>query len=133
MPLTVEDELEIISTGTDSSSKSLIGISSEISAASLEMSADKTVEIASGTSLTVTDDASMISSGSSSTSDVKLSTDVEVTADSLDMIGGDDAVLSAGSGVDVTNNFHMQAATVDDCSINGSAVINAGSESGNCL
>ncbi|MGE0268874.1 MAG: hypothetical protein AB7S78_10530 [Candidatus Omnitrophota bacterium] len=133
MILDVDDELEIISTGTSSNSKALIGISSAITAASLEMSADRQVEIGTESEVTVTEGASMISTGSTSTSDVKINLGAEITADSFDMIGGDDAILSAASEVTVTNNFHMQAATVGDCSISGSATINAGSESGNCL
>ncbi|MGE0267302.1 MAG: hypothetical protein AB7S78_02425 [Candidatus Omnitrophota bacterium] len=133
MQLTVEDELEIISTGTDASSKAVTGLSSEITAGSLEMSADKAVEIGNGSTVEISGNATLISTGSSSTSDVTIKLDTIVSTDSLDITAGDDAVLQGGTEITVTNNFHMQAATTNDCSISGSATISAGSESGNCL
>ncbi|MGE0267304.1 MAG: hypothetical protein AB7S78_02435 [Candidatus Omnitrophota bacterium] len=133
MQLTVEDELEIISTGTDASSKAVTGLSSEITAGSLEMNADKAVEIGNGSTVEISGNATLISTGSSSTSDVTIKLDTIVSADSLDITAGDDAVLQGGTEITVTNNFHMQAASSGDCSISGTATITAGSESGNCL
>jgi len=133
MQLTVADELEIISTGTDTSSKAETGISSEITAGSLEMSANKSVAIGNTSTVDISGEATMTSTGSSTTSDVTVKIESLFSADSLDITAGDDAVLQADSEITVTNNFHMQAATVNDCSISGSATITAGSESGNCL
>lgn len=75
----------------------------------------------------------MTSTGSSTTSDVTVKIESVLSADSLDITAGDDAVLQADSEIIITNNFHMQAATANDCSISGTATITAGSESGNCF
>ena len=131
--MTVEDALEIISTGTESSSKALIGITSDIDVGSLEMTADKNVDVGNTSTIDIAEYGTLTSTGSSSTSDVSIKLESVINADSLDLTAGDDAVMQTDSEVHVTNNFHMQADTTNDCTISGSAVIDAGSESGNCL
>lgn len=110
-----------------------MGTSSDLTVGSLEMSADKNVEVGNSTEIDIAEDGSLTSTGSSSTSDVTMVINSVINADSLDIIAGDDTVMQTTSEVHITNNFHMQAATSGDCSISGSAVVDAGTESGNCL
>ena len=97
------------------------------------MSADKNVDVGNTSTIDIAEDGTLTSTGSSSTSDVSIKLESVINADSLDLTAGDDAVMQTDSEVHITNNFHMQAATSGDCSISGSAVVDAGTETGNCL
>jgi len=133
LQMTVDDDLVILSTGTELSSSAEINISSNITASSLEMSADKTVEIGASSTVAITGALSMSSTGVALNSDAIIGTDAIVSASSFDMSSNNDALLLSDVEVNVTSNFYMNAATPSDCSISGTAVVTAGSESGNCL
>jgi hypothetical protein len=129
----VEGPVRLISTGDLPSSNAIIKQGSTVKADSLGLEASRGAIIGIKVEVEVSGDMSVISTGSAPRSNSIIKRRAVVTADSLNMTSGNRATLGRHTRITTTGNFHMEAASEGKCLIARSAIINAGSTSGNCL
>jgi hypothetical protein len=131
--INVDGAVDVTSTGSSKASKALIKSNVSINAASLFIEAPRGAHIEEGAVVNVTDDASLISTGSFNDSQAILKKNASLRAATFTMTSGNKAILSMNTSVRTSGNFHMQAQSPAQCTIDNTTGIVAGSVSGNCL
>ncbi|HKA54880.1 MAG TPA: FG-GAP repeat protein [Candidatus Binatia bacterium] len=153
----IDRDLVITSTGDSSSSTALIDSGAVVTAGSIKLQAPLTAQLGQDTIVTADGLISLVSTGTSSSSQAGMqpgaqvkATDLNISSPQKAIIGqqttvllsgnltltstgtgsGSQAVIDAGANVTVDGNANIEAA---NCKISSSAVINAGTKSGNCL
>ncbi|OGF64989.1 MAG: hypothetical protein A2Y62_02555 [Candidatus Fischerbacteria bacterium RBG_13_37_8] len=127
----VTGEVKILSTGNLSSSDAIVRQGTELTATSLQIEASREAAIGESTTITVSGALEVNSTGIAVGSVAIVKQGAQVNAGTFDLTSGNKAQLGIDTTTTVTGNFHMNAANT--CTIAASAVINAGSRSGNCL
>ncbi len=125
----VSGAVSVISTNEDA----IIKRGAQVDADSLLVEASKEAAIGGAAQIAITGNMSLISTGSVGSSEVVIKRGATVSADNLNMASGKWTTLKNNVVVTTIGNFHMEAVSPEKCSIAGSATINAGSTSGNCL
>ncbi|HPR65411.1 MAG TPA: hypothetical protein PK014_14480 [Thermoanaerobaculia bacterium] len=91
------------------------------------------VSIGQNTTLNISGTATILLTGSEKKSEAAIQQNATIHAGELILTSKNEAVVGAAASVNVIGNFHMEAADPSKCYIANSAVITAGSFSGNCF
>ena len=103
----------------------------QVSAADLKISSLRGVTIGKSAFSALSGNLTLESTGNASESQAIVDAEANVTvAGNAEIVSGNKAALNKNTTVTVSQNLHMQAGK---CTVNKSAVVTAGSKSGNCL
>jgi hypothetical protein len=131
--LAATGDVTVRSTGDTFTSNALLRKNVVIHAQNLLLEAPRLATVGNSAIIDVNGDAILRSLGQYYTSLAKLNYRSQVSANSLDMTSGFKTTLGFDTYVNTFENFNMAAVTPNKCTIADSAVISAGSTSGNCL
>jgi len=148
----VDGDLVIVSTGNSSSSVAILDSGSVVTAGSIKLQAPQNAQLGADTIVNATDlnissprgatigknafialsgnltlESTSNASGSQAIVDVGANVAV---AGNAEIVSGNEAILNKNVTLTVSQNLNMQAGK---CTVNKSAVVTAGSKSGNCL
>ncbi len=148
----IDGDLVIVSTGNSSSSVAILDSGSVVTAGSIKLQAPQNAQLGADTIVTATDlnissprgatigknafialsgNLTLESTGNASGSQAIVDVGANVAvAGNAEIVSGNKAILNTNVTLTVFQNLNMQAGK---CTVNKSAVVTAGSKSGNCL
>ena len=127
-------DISLISTGTTSASDAGLKSGADVTADNLFISASREAKVGQNTEVLVSGDLVVTSTGTATGSHAIVKSGADVTAGAdMELTSGNKATIGQNTTIAVTDNLHMDAASPAKCTIKNSAVITAGSTSGNCL
>lgn len=124
-------DLVIVSTGNSSSSVAILDSGSVVTAGSIKLQAPRNAQLGADTIVTASGNLTLESTGNASGSQAIIDVGANVAvAGNAEIVSGNKAILNKNVTLTVFQNLNMQAGK---CTVNKSAVVTAGSKSGNCL
>jgi len=127
----VDGDLVIVPTGNSSSSVAILDSGSVVTAGSIKLQAPRNAQLGADTIVTASGNLTLESTGNASGSQAIIDVGANVAvAGNAEIVSGNKAILNKNVTLTVSQNLNMQAGK---CTVNKSAVVTAGSKSGNCL
>jgi FG-GAP repeat len=129
--VTADGPISLVSTGTTSNSQAGVQPGAQVKAKDLNISSPRKAIIGQNASVLLSGNLTLESTDTVSGSQAIVDTGANVTVNgNAKIVSGNIATLNSNTTVTVLQNLYMQAAK---CTVKGTAVVNAGTKSGNCF
>ena len=127
------DMIALQSTGDTASSDAGVKAGAQVTAETVTISASREATVGQNVTVSLSGDLTVLSTGNATGSLAIVKSGANVTVGgAMDLSSGNKATIGQNSTIGVAGNLNMDAAALNVCTVNSSAVVTFGSKSGVC-